>query len=233
MACWVSTLIVAAIVPTTTMTPARVIFMHGLGDTPHGWADILRSSFREQLPHVTWTLPEAPRAPVTCNGGHVMTSWMDLHDIPVTPTAYDDEPSLEASVGKVHAAIDEAVESGVPAERIVVGGFSQGGAMAWLSTLRYPKKLAGCIMLSGWPPLASKLDVAGSANGKTRFFLGHGTSDTTVLPQCTEKANSALENAGTPVSVKLYPGMAHGSCPEELRDVGDFLEQVLPQMPAE
>jgi predicted esterase len=93
------------------MRPALVVFMHGLGDTPHGWADTLREAFRERLPHVRFELPEAPRAAVTCNGGAKMTSWMDLREIPVTADAYDDEPTLVASVARVHAVIGA---SGVP-----------------------------------------------------------------------------------------------------------------------
>lgn len=141
--------------------------MHGLGDTPHGWADMLREAFRERLPHVTFELPEAPKAPVTCNGGMVMTSWMDLHDIPVMPDAFDDEPTITKSVSIIHAVIDKAVESGIPPERVVVGGFSQGGAMAFISTMRYPKRLGGCAVLSGWAPFADKEPFAQSANAKT------------------------------------------------------------------
>lgn len=157
----------AALSMSSTARPARVIFMHGLGDTPAGWADTLREAFRERLPHVTFELPEAPKARVTCNGGMVMTSWMDLHDIPIMPEAFDDEPSLSKSIELVHRVIDEAVESGVPPERIVLGGFSQGGAMAFISTLRYPKRLAGCAVLSGWAPFANKEPIAQSANAQT------------------------------------------------------------------
>jgi predicted esterase len=186
----------------SSLRPARVIFMHGLGDTPHGWADTLRSAFQEALPHVTFVLPEAPRARVTCNGGMQMTSWMDLHAIPVTPDNYDDEPSLSSSVALVHRLIDRAVESGIPPERVVVGGFSQGAAMAFLSTLRYPKRLGGCVMLSGWPPLANKEKISESANAKTVSysalcagsapkptigiaFAAHGTRPTPARAWCS------------------------------------------------
>jgi predicted esterase len=208
------------------MRPALVVFMHGLGDTPHGWADTLREAFRERLPHVRFELPEAPRAPVTCNGGAKMTSWMDLREIPVTADAYDDEPTLTASVARIHAVIDA---SGVPPDRVVVGGFSQGAAMAFLSTVRYPHRLGGCAMLSGWPPLASKEPIATCANARTPFFVAHGLSDSVVLPECAQFTAETLSAAGTPARLKLYPGMAHSSCDREMVDLAAFLEEVLPK----
>jgi len=149
------------------MRPARILFLHGLGDTPHGWAETLREAFGTRLAYVTFELPEAPKARVTCNGGMVMTSWMDLHDIPVTPGAFDDEPTITRSVEIVHRAVDKAIEGGIPPERVVIGGFSQGAALAFISTLRYSQRLGGCVMLSGWPPFVNTEPIAQSANAKT------------------------------------------------------------------
>ncbi|KAJ1619462.1 protein ATH-1 [Pavlovales sp. CCMP2436] len=211
----------------TVAHPARVIFMHGLGDTPSGWADTLRSTFSARVPHVSWALPAAPKAPVTCNGGMVMNSWMDLHEIPVEPGAHDDEAGIGRSVSTVHRAIDEAVASGIPAERIVVAGFSQGAAMAFISTLRYPKKLGGCVILSGWPPLINKEPIALSANAKTEFFIAHGLSDNVVTAECAQLTGEGLSAAGVPARMRLYPGMAHSSCDKEMQDLGEFLAEVL------
>merc|ERR1712173_178898 len=95
-------------------------------------------------------LPCAPEQPVTCNGGMVMTSWMDLLDIPITPVTDDNGKDLPESLMLIHKLIDDLVAEGISANRIVLGGFSQGGALALAATLKYPKCLAGACVLSGW-----------------------------------------------------------------------------------
>lgn len=108
--------------------------MHGLGDTEEGWADMLEEDFRFPLGTCKFILPRAPRQRSTCNDGEVLTSWFDIARLPLNHrSAPDHGCSLEealSSCGRVHAAIDKLVSDGIPAEKIVVGGFSQGGAMA-------------------------------------------------------------------------------------------------------
>ncbi len=111
-----------------------LVWMHGLGDTEEGWADMLEEDFRFPLGTCKFILPRAPRQRSTCNDGEVLTSWFDIARLPLNHrSAPHHGCSLEealSSCGRVHAAIDKLVSDGIPAEKIVVGGFSQGGAMA-------------------------------------------------------------------------------------------------------
>ena len=149
---------------------SAVIFMHGLGDSPAGWSHLERELGRELAPrNIVWTFPAAPKAAVTINSGAVMTSWMDLMDWPISCAAKDDEPGLIASVARVHALIEELVEDhNIPSERIVVGGFSQGGAIALLAASRSERKLAACVCLSGWLTLRGQY--TNEANKDTPVF---------------------------------------------------------------
>lgn len=208
---------------------AVVIWMHGLGDTPSGWAET-SSEIREKLPHTKWILPCAPEHPVTCNGGEISTSWMDLVEIPITSRTPDNGRDLPESLDIVHTLIDHLVSKGMPANRIVLGGFSQGAALAIVAALKYPKKLAGACMLSGW--CLRKQDwpslTASSANKTTPVLICHGDADTTVFPGCGRLAKKTLEDVGTPVEFHAYPNMSHGSCEDELNHLTAFLKRVVP-----
>ena len=138
--------------PTKTMVRSPlIIWLHGLGDTGRGW-NHLKHELR--LPQaVRYAFPDAPDAPVTCNGGYVMTSWMDLETIPIGNGLPDDAKGLADSTQIIHALIDAEVAKGTASEDIVLGGFSQGGAMALLAGYSYAKRLAGVACLSGWPSL--------------------------------------------------------------------------------
>lgn len=207
---------------------AAVIWMHGLGDTPAGWAE-LASTIQGSLPHTKWILPCAPENPVSCNGGMSMTSWMDLLEIPITPQTGDNGLHLPESMTMIHKFIDELIEGGMPANRIVLGGFSQGGALALAATLKYPKPLGGACVLSGW--CLKNLDVPSlaksSPNKKTPFLVCHGDADQTVTFSCGKAVRKALDDAGTPVEFHSYPGMAHSSCPEEEGHITAFIKRVV------
>jgi lysophospholipase-2 len=163
-----------------------VVFMHGLGDTPSGWRHLeptvsatLKQQGRSPAEPLRFVLPGAPVAAVTINGGAKCTSWFDIQDWPIDAEARDDRDGLLASVKRVHAHLDALVEGGTKAERIVVGGFSQGGAIALLATYSYPAKLGGCVCLSGWLTLRDDFvkEILVEANAKTPCFWGHGTRD--------------------------------------------------------
>merc|ERR1712216_1074367 len=104
---------------------ACVIWFHGLGDTPHGWADLCRN-LSQALPHVRWILPCAPRQPVTCNGGAICTSWMDLETIPIAVRTPDSGRHMQASLEIVEKIVTRQLEAGIKSDRIVLAGFSQG-----------------------------------------------------------------------------------------------------------
>ena len=157
-----------------------------------------------------------------------MTSWMDLVRIPVGKDDKEDVAGLEASKAIIHAQIDSVVASGTPSEKIVIGGFSQGGAMALYAGYSYPAKLAGVVSFSGWAAQREGFHarVAEGANAKTPCFMGHGTEDNVVLPECGEDAKTRFEAAGVPVNFSTYR-MPHSTCGAEMRAVREFLREVL------
>jgi len=210
---------------------AVVVWIHGLGDTPDGWGQQM-AQLAPALPHVRFELPLAPTQPVACNGGMAMTSWMDLEDIPIDLSTPDTGRHQAESLSRLHALIDGL---GVPPERVVVGGFSQGGAMALAVALTSPRALAGCVVFSGWPlkyqDLGARAPESADVRGNTSFLVCHGSADPTVRPECGAEANRLLGAAGLPESrlkYREYPGMGHSSCPAEERDLAAFLAEVLP-----
>uniref|UniRef100_A0A8C0L6S0 palmitoyl-protein hydrolase n=1 Tax=Canis lupus dingo TaxID=286419 RepID=A0A8C0L6S0_CANLU len=138
----------AATVSGAERETAAVIFLHGLGDTGHSWADAL-STIR--LPHVKYICPHAPRIPVTLNMKMVMPSWFDLMGL--SPDAPEDEAGIKKAAENIKALIEHEMKNGIPANRIVLGGFSQGGALSLYTALTCPHPLAGIVALSCWLPL--------------------------------------------------------------------------------
>eukprot|EP01051_Picozoa_sp_SAG22_P022499 SAG22_NODE_5411_length_1019_cov_2.369565_1_plen_210_part_00 len=207
---------------------SAVVFMHGLGDSPAGWSSLEGDLGRKLAPrNIVWRFPAAPEAPVTINNGAVMTSWMDILDWPIGLTARDDKAGLERSVAEAHAVMDGLVAEGVPAERIVVGGFSQGGAIALLATSRYGQKLAGCVCLSGW--LTLREEYTNPANKATPVFWGHGSRDGIVLPeQQAEGVKVLAANGVAAVTAKQYQ-VEHSSHPQEMADMLAFLKEAIPE----
>ncbi len=200
-----------------------VIWLHGLGDTGGGWSFLERQL---GLSPIRYLFPDAPVQAVTCNGGYRMTSWMDLDTIPIGLSLPDDEPGLAASARMVHELIDAEVAKGTPSTDIILGGFSQGGAMALHAGYSYPKPLDGVACLSGWAALRDGFEtkVRGGANKLTPCFVGHGTMDGVVLPECGAKAAEMLKELGVDVTYGQYP-VEHGAHPQELDALKDWVEE--------
>ncbi|KAK6224280.1 phospholipase carboxylesterase [Colletotrichum tabaci] len=214
---------------------ATVIFAHGLGDTGHGWASAVENWRRRQrLDEVKFVLPHAPQIPITCNWGMRMPGWFDIKRLDGTVEALresEDEPGIRASSEYFQSLVQAEVDAGIPAERIILGGFSQGGAMAIFSGLTGPHRIGGIVGLSCWLLLSNKFaDIvpAGSPNQDTPVWLGHGDADPLVRPELGALSAEALKKLGFKVSRTLYPGMPHAACPEELDDVEAFLLERLP-----
>ncbi|KAI1150331.1 phospholipase/Carboxylesterase [Nemania diffusa] len=214
---------------------ATVIFLHGLGDTGFGWASAAEGWIRRgKLDEVKWVLPHAPRMPITAAEGMPMPGWFDIaalnggiEDI----RSNQDEPGLMKTRDYVNSLIQAEIDAGIPANRIVVGGFSQGGAMALLTGLTAKVKLAGIVGLSCWLPLDVKfpsLVQESDLNHETPIFMAHGTADGVVPTGLGMLSHEALKRQNFPVSMKLYPGMAHSACQEELDEVEAFLLARLP-----
>ncbi|EFX02214.1 acyl-protein thioesterase 1 [Grosmannia clavigera kw1407] len=222
--------------PATARHTATVIFAHGLGDSGHGWAAAVENWRRRQrLEEVKFVLPHAPNIPITVNGGMRMPGWYDIVSFDSPGTSLrdnEDEAGLVASRAYFHQLVQQEIDAGVPAERIVLGGFSQGGAMAIFAGITNPRRLAGIVAMSTYLVLSQKIESkylpSPNANAYTPVLWCHGTADPVLPYKMGELSRDALRRMGYPVEWKSYPGMAHSALPEELDDVESFLFQVLP-----
>jgi phospholipase/carboxylesterase len=202
-----------------------VIWMHGLGADGHDFEPIVPELVRPGERALRFVFPHAPIRPVTLNGGFAMRAWYDLADL--ERRAPEDEGGIRASQAAVETLIRRENERGIASERIVLAGFSQGGALALFTGTRYPHRLAGLMGLSCYLLLADKFAAErGRANQATPVFLAHGLEDTTVAPILGEHARAWLESAGYPVEWHSY-SMPHSVCPQEVADMAAWLRRVL------
>ncbi|OMJ19751.1 Acyl-protein thioesterase 1 [Smittium culicis] len=207
---------------------ASFIFLHGLGDTGHGWSTIA-GQLAEKLPHVRFIFPHAPERPITLNFGMEMPGWYDI--VSLADFDKQDEPGLMESRTKISELIEAEISLGIESDRIAIGGFSQGAAMSYLTGLTYPKKLAGIAILSGYLPIHKKIFSLENidVNRKIRIFSAHGTADPVVRYELGENSVKELQKNGYSVQFCSYPGMEHSSSEQELRDLAGFLSTVLPK----
>lgn len=204
---------------------AAVIWLHGLGADGHDFAGLVPELDLSACPPIRFVFPHAPSMPVTLNGGYVMPAWYDILGLDLV--SQQDANGIQASERAIVALIAQEVARGIPAERIVLAGFSQGCAMALHTGLRLPQRLAGIMALSGYLPLADRL--AGerhTANGSTPVFMAHGTQDPVVVIARGEASRDALAALGQPVEWHSYP-MPHSLHPREISDISAFLARVL------
>jgi phospholipase/carboxylesterase len=204
-----------------------VIWLHGLGDSGHGFAPIVPDLIRgRDWPAIRFVFPHAPVRPITINGGMAMRAWYDISDLDFDPNRRGDEDGVEASVAQVEALIAREIERGVPAQRIVLAGFSQGGAITLATGLRRAEPLAGLIALSTYLPApnrAAERLVAGAE--RQPIFMAHGLYDPVIRTVYGEASAAVLKNLGFPVAWHAYP-IAHQVSDPEIRDLGDWLGMV-------
>jgi len=202
---------------------ATVIFFHGLGDTGHGWA----STLAEIKPaYVKLVCPTAPTMPVTLNSGFRMPSWFDLKGLDLS--AGEDMEGIHRAAASVHALIDEEIKAGVPSERIVIGGFSQGGALSLFSSLRTPHQLAGVAALSCWLPLRNMFPSGLLGNAETPMLICHGDADPVVPHKWGQESALLIKKFHKSIDFRTYRGLSHSSNDKEMKDVQAFIEQRLP-----
>ncbi|PPQ63139.1 hypothetical protein CVT24_005779 [Panaeolus cyanescens] len=218
---------------------ATVIFVHGLGDTGHGWSDVAEMFKADSgLSHVKWILPHAPQKPVTANMGMVMPSWFDIYSFGFN-SAEDSKGMQETLTSLTNLIEEEQTKSGIDPSRILLGGFSQGGAMSLLTGLTGKHKLAGVGCLSGWLPLKNTFkEMAQPFASSVPVFYGHGDADPLVKPVlCQTSANFLVDELGIPRSTpdkfgglyyNVYPNVAHNVSPKELDDFKTFIKRCLP-----
>lgn len=212
-------------IETAANPTATVIWLHGLGADGHDFEPIVPEIAPRSLGAVRVILPHAPVRPVTLNSGMRMRAWYDIASL--ARHGAQDEAGLRAADASVRALIRRENERGISSHRIVLAGFSQGGALALFSGTRYPERLAGIIALSCYLPLAGSFAAErAGANASTAIFLAHGAYDPLVDPLFGEESRAALEAAGYRVEWHSYP-MAHGVCAEEVAAIAAFVRRVL------
>jgi len=205
---------------------ASVIWLHGLGADGYDFEPVARQLLQpDALPNVRFILPHAPEMAVTRNNGYVMPAWYDIYG--VIPVHEEDEAGIKASQRYIDTLIQTEVSRGIPHERIIVAGFSQGGAIALHTVLRYPHKLAAILALSTYLPLHSKLAAEVSvANQNTPIFMAHGIFDDVISLDMSKLSRDLLQSRQYFVNWHEYR-MAHSVCAAEIADIQAFLKQVL------
>ena len=205
---------------------AAVIWLHGLGASGDDFAAIVPELDLAGCPPIRFVFPHAPTMPVTINGGYVMPAWYDI--LGTEMQRREDEAGIRASALAIEALIAREVERGIGTDRIVLAGFSQGCAMVLHTGLRYPKRLAGIMALSGYLPLAHTVAAQCSdVNRSVPVFMAHGLVDPMIVLARAEASRDALLSMGYPVQWHTYP-MQHSVHPAEVKDMAQFLRSVLP-----
>jgi phospholipase/carboxylesterase len=203
---------------------ASVIWLHGLGADGYDFAPVVDML---NLAQVRFILPHAPSMAVTRNNGYVMPAWYDLYA--PSESQKEDMAGITRSEGYLNSLIDNEIKRGIASDKIVLAGFSQGGAIALHTATRYPKKLAGVLALSTYLPLKSTLaKQAHAANLVTPIFMAHGRTDDIIRLDRALASRLCLEETGFAVQWHEY-AMAHSVCAEEINDIRLFLTELFQQ----
>jgi phospholipase/carboxylesterase len=202
-----------------------VIWMHGLGADGHDFVPIVNELDLAGCPAIRFVFPHAPMMPVTINNGYVMRAWYDILGADIARR--EDEAGLRKSQVMIERLIEQEKARGIPADRIILAGFSQGCAMTLQTGLRYSEKLAGLLCLSGYLPLhTTVIAERHAANNATPIFLAHGRSDPVIPILRAEQSRDVLKSLGYSIEWHEYM-MPHSVCAEEIDDIGAWLKRVL------
>lgn len=213
-----------AIETQTSRNPeASVIWLHGLGADGNDFAPLARQF---ELPLATrFVFPHAPMQPVTINGGYVMRAWYDI--VEQNLARREDEAGVQKSQRAVDRLIVREIERGIPANRIVLAGFSQGGAIALHTGLRCSQRLAGVLALSAYLPLAqTAAPEFNPVNRALPIFMAHGNYDQVIPLMLAQVSRALLERHGYKIEWRDY-AMAHSVCDQEILDINTWLGRVL------
>ncbi|KAF7908698.1 uncharacterized protein EAF01_004453 [Botrytis porri] len=231
----------ALTIPAVTKHTATIIMAHGLGDSGAGWISLAenwrrRSKFQE----VKFIFPNAPAIPISVNFGMKMPGWYDIVRRTDSTTFSDlqaeqDEAGIRRSQAYFHSLIKSEIEdSKIPSNRIVIGGFSQGGAMSIFSGITCPTPLGGIFGMSCYLLLHNKLREIlgpdGGSNKQTKIWMGHGDADPLVKPAWGRKTAEVLRDEGYDVELKMYPGLVHSADVTEIDDLEQYLISRIPRI---
>lgn len=205
------------------ITSASVLWLHGLGADGHDFEPVVEIL---NLPHIKFILPHAPYRPVTLNNGYEMRAWYDIFGL--QPDSPQDEVGINSMQDTINSMIEAEIARGIPAQRILLAGFSQGGAMALHTATRFDQPLAGVLALSTYLPLKNQLkEKQHPANKHLPIWMAHGRHDSVITLATAQSSKQTLEAAGYEVEWHEYE-MPHSVCEEEINDIRDFLLRVLP-----
>ena len=210
---------------------AAVIWLHGLGADGYDFVPLVPQLNLPATAHVRFVFPHAEVRPVTVNAGYEMRAWYDIREL--TPDGRDDEAGLAAALDRIERYIERERAGGIAARRIVLGGFSQGGATALHVGLRHTSALGGIVALSAYLPLRARLatEIA-AANRATPILMCHGREDVVVLPAFGEQSRDVLLAAGLNVEWRQY-STGHQLCEPEIHDIAAWLSYHLELLPKE
>ncbi len=202
-----------------------VVWLHGLGADGHDFEPIVPQLVRPDWPAIRFVFPHAPVRAVTINNGVRMRAWYDIKDFDLANRA--DEAGVDASILQVEALVAREVARGVPRSRILLAGFSQGGAVALAAGLRSAEPFAGLAALSTYLPSAHKAEATLAPGAASQpVFMAHGSQDPVVPYAAGEQSAALLRKLGFAVDWHRYP-MAHAVCAEEIADLGDWMDRRL------
>lgn len=206
----------------TGPSPAwTVLWLHGLGADGNDFAPIVPELVRKDWPALRFVFPHAPIRPVTINNGVPMRAWYDIRDMNLAQRA--DETGVDESVVQIEALIAREAERGVPASRLLLAGFSQGGAITLAAGMRRQEPLAGLMALSTYLPMPERLAGEVTALAPSQpLFMAHGQFDPVVPFAGGDASAKALRGLGFAIDWHAYP-MAHQVCAEEIRDLGNWM----------
>jgi phospholipase/carboxylesterase len=219
-----STLLPAIEIETGAQPDAAVIWLHGLGADGSDFAPVVPELGLPASLSVRFVFPHAPAIPITWNNGYVMPGWYDIYSLD-EGRRHADEAGIRKSCDAVRALIARENARGIPTSRIVLAGFSQGGAIAYIAGLTHPEPLAGIIALSTYIAAPAMLDAEREpSNAATPVFAAHGADDEVVLQSLGTAARDVVTGYGNPVEWHAYR-MPHSVCLEEISDIGGWLTQ--------
>jgi phospholipase/carboxylesterase len=210
---------------------ASIIILHGLGADGNDFVPVARELGLASIGPVRFIFPHGPTRPVTLNGGYVMRAWYDIlgPDLGVGGEKREDEAGLRESQALIEALIAKERARGIPANRIVLAGFSQGCAMTLMAGLRHAERLGGLLCMSGYLPLAATTATERSSeNAGVPIFQAHGSADPMITIARATQSRDVLLALGYPVEWHVYP-MPHSVCPQEIADMNRWLLRVLAQ----
>ncbi|WPG97712.1 Hypothetical protein R9X50_00049300 [Acrodontium crateriforme] len=229
----------ALVVPALKRHTSTVIVAHGLGDRQVPTVAVLASpmltvsQWRRMFEETKFVFPNAPNIPITVNMGMRMPGWYDITDFSDLANRSEDEVGVLRSQKVFHDLIAQEIAAGIPSERVILGGFSQGGAMSLLAGVTAPQKLGGIFGLSCYLLLQGKLQSmvpADSPNKATPIFMGHGDADQVVRYVWGQQTANKLKEWGWDVTFKSYRGLPHSAAPEEIDDLEAFLNSRIPPL---